>query len=296
MQTYFLVDDGVHMPRWSVLSRDEDGSFWIDFKARRIPYADGRPLAHVESENIMATVNGVPEAVAELERSFAFERLLDPWSDQGWIAPDGKFWGCSYYAHDDLAYALIRKHPAALEHEGWVRVHTDSFRTGDGLRRITRRQEATLHALGFPDIEQVWIGRRAYEADRSLPPPRHAVRPPPGIPRAVIKAPQARDNVADALTLLARRLSECPSLAARFAVPYEPIPDVGPGTWMWMLRWDDMDIGGEDHAEALLASEGLLLRATSWNTVEVQPWPFPGIRVDPDAASIVDLAPVRRYG
>jgi len=294
MPRYYLVDDGIHMPRWCQLAAGPDGSFWIDFKARRIPYDDGQPLAHVEGEDMMTTVDGVPDEIAELERSYAFERLLDPWSDQGWIAPDGKFWGCSFYVHDDIAYALLRKHPAALEHQGWVRVHADSFRTDETFRRITKRQEATLLALGFPDAVPGSGGvRRFAEPDRNAPPPRYAVRRPAGMNR-IQAAPPAVARPNDALTRLAERLCECPELATLFGLPFEAIPEVGPGTWDWMLRWDEVDLGGEEPAAWLLEAEGLHLRATSFNTVEVAPWPEPGIHVEASTAALLPARAARR--
>lgn len=294
MQTYFLIDDGVGMPRWCELRRSETGSYWIDFKARKIPYGEGRPLAHVDGDNIMATVNDVPASVAELERSFAFERLLDPWSDQGWIAPDGKFYGCAYYAHDDIAFALIRKHPAALENLGWVRVHEDSFRTREAFQRITKRQEATILALGFSDAILGSGSKRTFSIDRNQPPPRYAVKAPAETSRRPAAEPSTEPE-SKSLARLAERLAGCPELAERFGRAFEQVPEVGPGTWDWMLRWDDMDLGGEEKPDTLLASEGIHLRATSFNTVEAAPWPFPEIRIDPDAARILAVEPARRY-
>ncbi|MFC6047413.1 hypothetical protein ACFPYM_06145, partial [Methylobacterium hispanicum] len=152
MPEYFLVDDGVRMPRWCELGHAEGGPFWIDFKARRTPYDEGRPLAVVEAENPAALLRRRPPEIAALEREHASRLLLDPWSDQGWLSPEGRFYGCAFFAHDDLAHALLGKHVGELEDAGWIRVHADSFRSSLVYGRGTSaRQADTLAALGFPD-------------------------------------------------------------------------------------------------------------------------------------------------
>lgn len=292
-QTYYLVDPGRGMPRWCELAFDSDtgARIWIDFKARRMPYAAARPIAHVQGESQHATIDAVPEEVAQMERRLAFRHLLDPWSDQGWVSPDGRFYGCAYYEHDDIAQALLRKTPGMLEHLGWIRVHADSFRAGVTPERPTRRQADTLIGLGFADGEPGAERVRHHAPDRDLPPPRFAVRPPPGLQETPERVRAAPDPVskplAEALARLAERLASDEALAHIFAEAPEHVTDVGPGIWTWMLRFRDIDLGGEEHPEELVKAAGLHLRATSFDTIEVSEWPFEEIRIDPSATDLV---------
>ncbi len=49
--------------------------------------------------------------------------LLQPDSDAGWLARDGKFYGCDSEDHDTLAYYLLKKNVEELEEALWVRVY-----------------------------------------------------------------------------------------------------------------------------------------------------------------------------
>lgn len=293
MAIYFLIDDGRNMVRWCEIAHDASGNgFWIDFKGRKIAWDDGQPLAHVEGEDIRCTLEDVPEPVAELEKKLAWERLVDPWSSQGWISPDGRFYGCRFYAHDDLAYSLLRRTPYALEQDGWVRVHSDTFRAEDDIRRVTSRQQRTLLALGFLSPEPgSGIGRQPYDPDRDAAPPRFAVRPPRGLAPQVSESSQALSGP-EMLDRLVARLSAAPAFAQIFQGDYERVPNAGPGTWVWMLRFEGMDIGGEEHLAELLRSPGLHLRATSFDTVEVTAWPFEEIHVESEVVRLAGFVAV----
>ncbi len=308
MHDYYLVDDGQSMPRWCELAIDEAGSRWIDFKGRRRPFGEDSVIAHVRGPNINVTLEAPADVVA-VERATAFQHLLDPWSDQGWLNPAGRFYGCAFYAHDDIAYALLRMSPATLEHQGWVRVHTDSFRMG--LVAITRRQEDTLFRLGFENPEPGSRRTRRHEPDRDQPAPLFAVKPPahdveraplPSI-RVVIHQVRAEtaplpvpvrrptpqpDPTIVALRHLADRLAQVDELKAMFENAPEQIHDVGPGTWLWMLRFDELTFGGEEHPAEILASKGLYLRATSFDTIEVAEWPFDEVKIEESAARLIE--------
>lgn len=294
MQTYFLVQAGDRMPRWCQLGHDGHGeTCWIDFKGRRIPKDGVRLLAHVDGESVNATITDVPAAVAKLERDMAFRHLLDPWSDQGWISPEGRFYGCAFFAHDDLATSMLRKTVGELEWAGWVRVHADSYRRGELRRGMTSRQIATLEALGFTDVDG-WGPRTRYEADRSAPAPSFAVEVPEGLAKPVsndpedIAAPGDGPTTAEgAFAALVQRLRSDGRIGPLFEDGVELIPDVGGGTWQWMLRFSDMDIGSPEEPVRLLSATGMHLRQSAFDTIEAAPWPFAGIHVDADALALL---------
>lgn len=288
METFCLVDSGKGMPRWSVMRESREGVLvWVDFKGRTVAFEDGRVVAHTSGANFHAAMDEMPEEKASVEKAFAYRHLLDPWSAQGWLSPDGKLWGCAFFAHDDIAYALIRKHPARLEHEGWIRVHESSFSVGrDYGRNMTTRQRATLEKLGFVETEAPgWKDPRFPGIDRTAPPPRYAVRPPEDLvlpePATVASArKEPRPTPDAALKRLVSRLSGYPLLQSLLDVEHELVPDVGPGTWDWMIRWDGLDIGSEEDPVELLRSEGFHIRRTSFDTLEISSWHTPGVHAD----------------
>ncbi|AOG02777.1 hypothetical protein [Bosea sp. RAC05] len=307
MHDYYLVDDGQSMPRWCELAIDDAGPRWIDFKGRRRAFGEGKAIAHVAGSNIHATLDAPADIVA-IERAAAFRFLLDPWSDQGWLNPAGRFYGCAFYAHDDIAYALLRMSPGTLEQKGWIRVHTDSFRMG--MVAITRRQEDTLFALGFENPEPGTRRTHRHEPARDQPAPIFAVkpaaddieRPAPASIQIVIHnvrseaAPLAEpprrpepqpDHKLVALRHLANRLAQVDELKAMFENAPEHVHDVGPGTWLWMLRFEELTFGGEEHPADVVGSKGLYLRATSFDTIEVAEWPFDEVKIEESAAKLI---------
>lgn len=286
MPTFFLIDDGNSMPRWSELAIIDGASFWVDLKARRIPKGAGQPIAHAEGHNIEDAITRVPDAVVKLERDFGMNFLLDPWSDQGWVSPDGRFYGCAFFAHDDIAYSLIRKSPGALEVAGWIRVHADSFRTGELRPSLTRLQEETILCLGFEDVYPGARRKPGFSIDRNGPAPHYAIKPrlriTPIVPPPKREAPRTDVSVLE----LIERLAAHSEFGSIIATPQEVIPDVGGGEWLWMSRYDDFDLGGADDPESILSASGIHLMATSFNTIEISPWPFPGIEID-DGARVI---------
>lgn len=284
METYCLINAG-GMPRWSILKTDKDGALvWMDFKGRRTPYAEGKVIGHVSGDGFERAMRTIPEHLVKVEQDYAYRFLLDPYSNQGWLSPDGKFYGCKYYEHDDLAYALIRVPTMGLEYNGWVRVHDEIFRR-PVIGEITKRQEAVLVKLGFEPWED--RKRRRFELDRSAPPPRYAVKPP-----ADLVLPEDLDDEDDHLDVgldrLVERFREYELLAELLGVEHELVPDVGPGTWEWMIHWGDLDIGSEETADDLLRSEGLHLRKTSFDTIEISSWPFPELSCGPVERSMIE--------
>src|SRR5690606_31894570 len=103
MTQYFLIDAGNTMPTWCQPHRKKDGSGfqWMDFKSRSKDLQTGTVLAVAIGDTMDAAIASVPEDIVRLEQELASLHLLDPWSEQGWISPTGKFYGCKYYTHDD---------------------------------------------------------------------------------------------------------------------------------------------------------------------------------------------------
>lgn len=282
MNTYCLVDTGKQMPRWCELINDRAGELvWVDFKGRTVPFEGAKVIGSVTGQNIHATVNDVPERIVKMEQDFAYRYLLDPWSNQGWLAPDGKFWGCRFFVHDDIAVALMRRSPAGLENDGWIRVHEDSFQHGDMARGMTKNQERTLEKLGFTETQAPGTRQRNFSVDRDLPAPRYAVKVPEHVLEqiALIEAAPSHDEIVpvDHLESLIQRMRTHEVLANLLDQEHEVIPEVGPGTWDWMIKWDELFIGSEERPEELLSAEGLRLYQTSFDTIEIVSWHVPGL-------------------
>jgi hypothetical protein len=284
METFCLIDAGKHMAAWCVLTTNREGALvWMDFKSRMVPFDQGKVLAHVSGESFHRAYENMPPEAVEIEQMYAYRYLLDPWAYEGWLAPDGKFYGCGFYAHDDLGYSLLRKSPGMLESEGWVRVHASSFMTGrDYGREITKRQMSSLEKMGFVEFEAP--GRRSahYIPDRSAPPARCAVQPPKGFvhPHDLEIVPEREVGVADWLKRFVVRMKEFPVLAEMLEIEHELIPDFGPGTWEWGIQWFDFYIGSQEPADELLNAEGLRLMKTSGDTMEIISWPKPGLSAE----------------
>lgn len=61
----------------------------------------------------------------DLDYSF----LLKNESPYGWIDRNGKYYGCEYEDHDDIAELVLHKTSRQLETEGWIKVYR-SFNRG----------------------------------------------------------------------------------------------------------------------------------------------------------------------
>lgn len=281
MDTFCLIDAGKHMASWCILTTSQEGELvWMDFKFRSVPFEGAKVLAHVKAKSINEVYEVAPPAAVEIEKTYAYRYLLDPWAREGWLSPDGKFYGCGFYGHDDIAQALLRKRVPDLEHEGWVRVHSDSFMTGrDYGREVTRRQMSSLEKLGFVELQAPGKRSARFLIDRDAPPPRCAVQPPKGFvhPHDLeVKKPVVVTRE-EWLSRFVGRMKEFPVLGALFHAHHDLIPDFGPGTWDWGIQWWDMYIGSEETAEELLKAEGLRLVRTSGDTMEIVSWPKPGL-------------------
>lgn len=292
METFCLIEAGDRMIRWCILtSNDKDDLVWMDMKSVAIPYEKGTVLAHMKCQSIHETFTKATDEMIKLEKAYANRYLLDPWALEGWLAPNGKFWGCGFFKHDDIALALIRKSTGQLEEEGWIRVHAESFIRAEYRREPTRYQYSTLEKMGFIDLESP--GKRAFDftVDRSSPAPSYAVKPAKGplLPHEVRRRNALADarrlieqDARDSLERLVARLSEFDLMRELLSVEHRLIADVGPGTWQWMIQWDEFSIGSEHAPDELVDFDGWYLERTSFDTFALQGCEDFGIWVAPD--------------
>lgn len=289
MDTYCLIDAG-HMPRWSILTTHERTGelVWMDQKGRRTPYEEGRVIGHCSGRNFEQAMQTIPEDLVRLEQAYAYRYLIDPWSNQGWIDRSGLFFGCAFYAHDDVAYSLIRRPTMALEWEGWVRVHADFFRRPESAE-LTKRQEATLVKLGFERKADGFGFERArkFEIDRSGPPPRYAATMPADL-MLLLPEETVEEMFEIGLDDLVAQLREDHLLSSLFDVAHEQFPENGPGTWDWRIEWDGLHIGSEEPVEELLGSRGFHFARTSYDTIEISSWPMEELVMDSGVRAMIE--------
>lgn len=175
--TLFLVEWPGRGVRWCHLGdHPKTGeSCWIDhLKHSALPYNDGKPVFHAQVRHLHDLLKEgiVPDSVRDLETAAATRTILDPTSDQGWLARDGTFYGCKFFAHDLIAYQLLHRHVGDLEYDGWIRVHADSYRMGEYSNRYpTKEQLDALGRLGFVAVPHETFGLKRVipEADRTRP-------------------------------------------------------------------------------------------------------------------------------
>lgn len=89
--------------------------------------------------------------------------LIDTESNEGWLSPDGKFYGCEYQGHYRMAKLLFKKEDDELEAAGWIKISHEAFSDKVTFRvnrykkksdRLTSAQRNYL--LARPEAE-AWI-------------------------------------------------------------------------------------------------------------------------------------------
>jgi hypothetical protein len=287
---YFLIDPGNSMPRWcqTYAKHDGNGFDWMDAKGRRIELLNSIVLAVAEGETIDDAHKSVPDDIIKLEQDFASMYLLDPWSEQGWLSPAGKFYGCKYYNHDDIAYALLRTSPYGLEMSGWIRIHEDFYKNAGLRERGSRAQIRVLLDLGFINPPHDHRRLKGFAVDRNAPAPRYAVKPAASIMLNPIIAGRFKPNVEDLMLDVKNRLREDDTLRAMFDMEHEDVPDVGPGTWMWLFHWEDFDIGCPEDPADILRYDGITLIKTSFSTLEIEACSEAGIHFADGAKELLE--------
>lgn len=281
MIQFFLIDSGNAMPRWCQThpKKDGNGFQWMDSKGRVIELINSKVLAVAEGKTIDEAQQSVPESIIKLEQDFASMYLLDPWSEQGWLSPTGKFYGCKFFAHDDIAYALLRRTPYQLEASGWIRVHEEIFR-GSGLTgrdRPNKTQARVLVSLGFEHAPEYGPRIKGFRVDRNTPAPRYAVKPDASVLLDPIMVERFKPTMEDLMEQIKDRLRQDDTLRALFDLKHEDVPDVGPGSWMWLFHWEDFDIGCPYDPSDILRYRGIHLWKSSFSTLEIEAWDAEGV-------------------
>ena len=85
--------------------------------------------------------------------------LIKPDSKCGWLAPDGRFYGCDYADHENLAGLYFKKPERQLEDEGWVKISMSCFTHElswyNTKLMVTEAQRIVLEKMGLevdPDV------------------------------------------------------------------------------------------------------------------------------------------------
>lgn len=104
-------------------------------------------------------VPSADDVIAEAENfeDLDWSCLIDPNSKLGWVSPDGRFYGCAYTDHADVADLYFKKSERELEDEGWVKIWWSNF---DHVRRwtntklmLTESQKITLEKMGLKEYD-----------------------------------------------------------------------------------------------------------------------------------------------
>lgn len=97
--------------------------------------------------------------------------LIDHDSRIGWLAPDGRFYGCGYMQHGNIADLVLHKSEIELEDEGWVKMYKSQLmpldppdyyicRNSEHINYLTDAQVKVLAEKGYKvrpwDMEKDW--------------------------------------------------------------------------------------------------------------------------------------------
>ena len=103
------------------------------------------------------------DVIAEAENfeDLDWSCLLDPKSKLGWVSPDGRFYGCGYSDHADVASLYLKKSEKDLEDEGWVKIWWSNFnhvrRWSNTKLMLSEAQKITLEKLGLREYDDEGI-------------------------------------------------------------------------------------------------------------------------------------------
>lgn len=141
---------------WYLLEINDDGTCngWWEIQNPKNNYNNGDEL--IVENRFGGHHTHIYSDLDEIVESDSFENLdwkkvlLNPDSPYGFIDPDGKFYGCDYSNHEDLARFVLKQ--SSPEEFGWVKI----YHAGDEIDYYTRRKfltEAQVKTLMERHIE-----------------------------------------------------------------------------------------------------------------------------------------------
>ena len=100
-----------------------------------------------------------PIVEAESFEDLDWSCLIKPDSKCGWLSPDGRFYGCGYSDHADVADLYFKKSERELEDEGWIKISMSCFTHElswyNTKLMVTEAQRIVLEKMGLkvdPDV------------------------------------------------------------------------------------------------------------------------------------------------
>lgn len=94
------------------------GSWWEVVGDKLRNYAGGYHMRSANEKHLSEPV----EAEEWEDLNWSDTNLLDSTKASGWLARDGRWYGCEPRAHDTIAWLILKSEVRDLEATGWVRV------------------------------------------------------------------------------------------------------------------------------------------------------------------------------
>ncbi len=132
----------VHLKLYArITTKFWDGPYWVEVGPRYWSTTGGGRIPRCDSDGVLE----YKEANDWTDLDWTHTTLHRPESRDGWISPDGRFFGCESQGHDMFAWLGLKQAVKDLEQCGWVRVYWDRFKCH---RRLTAMQRNTLSRKG----------------------------------------------------------------------------------------------------------------------------------------------------
>lgn len=168
---------------WAVISGGKDFSYsLVCFKNEKDFYwgQTSSFCTMLEEYKIVEIIGKVPSSKWD-DMEIAYVKKYQPIKSSdvkesaGWLAPDGKFYTCSYGGHRSLSiklschyYDQIEDSTKILEEKGWIKVYKNGVIGWDESKElenfITKKQKSTLSDLILIDGSEEWNSRMNYWA------------------------------------------------------------------------------------------------------------------------------------
>jgi hypothetical protein len=150
------------------------GISWCELKGDKVYNYSGGFCHLGKEEKLLETC--VAHDWSELD--WTKTTIRDDSSEEGWLSPEGEFFGCAYMLHDKLAEMYIKKSVRELEALGWCRIVKDQdteeldyyFTPQDDSVKLSLEQTKWLcskkievRGYNMPDVKQ-----KGYQPTRSF--------------------------------------------------------------------------------------------------------------------------------